>query len=99
LEYIYSAMLLNSVGQKITEDNVKKVLESAGVKVEEAKIKALVSALEGVDINEVIKKAVMPVAAPTVTKEEKVEEKKVEKKEEEKKKVEEAASGLATLFG
>jgi len=92
-------MLLNSVGQKITEENVKKVLESAGVKVEEAKIKALVSALEGVNINEVIKQAAMPVAVPT-KKEEKAEEKKpVEKKEEEGKKAEEAASGLASLFG
>jgi len=92
-------MLLNSVGQKITEENVKKVLESAGVKADEAKIKALVSALEGVNINEVIKQAAMPVAVPA-KKEEKVEEKKpAEKKEEEGKKAEEAASGLASLFG
>jgi len=92
-------MLLNAVGQKITEENVKKVLESAGAKADEAKIKALVSALKGVNINEVIKRAAMPVAIPT-TKEEKVEEKKpAEKKEEEGKKAEEAASGLASLFG
>ena len=98
MEYVYSAMLLNSLGQKITEENVKKVLESAGAKVDEAKIKALISALEGVNINEVIKQAAIPVAAPTATKE-KVEGKKEEKKEDEGKKAEEAASGLASLFG
>jgi len=101
LEYVYSAMLLNSAGQKITENNVKKVLESAGVKVDEAKVKALVSALEGVDINEVIKQAAVPVAvAPAVAKEEKAkEDKKVEEDKKDEKKVEEAASGLASLFG
>lgn len=92
-------MLLNALGQKINEENVKKVLESAGAKADEAKIKALVSALEGVNINEVIKQAAtMPVAAPVAAKE-KVEEKKEEKKEDEGKKAEEAASGLASLFG
>jgi len=94
-------MLLNSIGKKITEQNVKKVLESAGAKVEEAKVKALVSALEGVNIDEVMKKSATPVAvAPQVSKEEKVEGKKEEEKPEEvEKKAEEAASGLASLFG
>jgi len=100
LEYIYSAMLLNSVGQKITEENVKKVLTSAGAKVNEVKVKALVSALEGVKIDEVIKQASIPVvSAPAPSKEEKVEGKKEEKPEETEKKTEEAASGLASLFG
>jgi large subunit ribosomal protein L12 len=95
-------MLLNSVGQKITEENVKKVLESTGTKVDEAKVKALVSALEGVNINEVIKQAAMPVApiaATTALKEEKIEKKEEKKPEDEEKKAEEAASGLASLFG
>jgi len=99
MEYIYSAMLLHSLGKKITEDNVKKVLEGAGAKVDEARVKALISALEGVNIEEVIKQAAMPVAAP-VAKEEKTEEKKEEAKEkEEEKAVESATEGLASLFG
>jgi len=98
LEYIYSAMLLHSTGQKITEDNVKKVLKSAGAKVDEARVKALISALEGVNIEKVIKQTTIPVAAVPVAKEEKMVEKK-EKPEKAEKKVEEAASGLASLFG
>jgi large subunit ribosomal protein L12 len=100
LEYVYTALLLHSAGQEINEANVKKVLTASGVKVDDAKVKALVSALEGVNIEEVIKQAAIPIpAAAPVAKEEKVEEKKEEKKEEEEKKAEEAASGLATLFG
>lgn len=101
MEYIYSAMLLNSVGKKINEENVKKVLKSAGAKVDDAKVKALVSALEGVKIDEVMKQTAVPVAvAPPTSKGEKVEEKKKEEKPEEvEKKAEEAASGLASLFG
>ena len=68
---------------------------------DEAKIKALVSALEGVNIEEVIAKAAMPVAVAAAP----VAAVAVEKKEEGpseaemEKKAEEAASGLASLFG
>jgi len=103
LEYIYTALLLHSTGKKISEANVKKVLTASGVKVDDAKVKALVSSLEGVKIEEVIKKSAIP-AAPVATapaaKEEKLEGKKEEKKpEDEAKKAEEAAGGLASLFG
>ena len=50
MEYIYAAMLLHKAGQKIDEASVKKILEAAHVKVEDARVKALVAALEGVDI-------------------------------------------------
>ena len=101
MEYVYTALLLHSTGQKINEDNVKKVLTATGAKIDEAKVKALVSSLEGVDIEEVLKQAALPVAPVQVaTKEEKVVEKKAEEGTEEKeKKAEEAASGLASLFG
>ena len=55
MEYIYSALLLHKTGQQINETNVKKVLETAGAKVDETKVKALVTSLENVDIEEVIK--------------------------------------------
>jgi len=100
LEYIYTALLLQSAGKKINEENVKKVLTASGAKVDDAKIKALISALEGVNIEELIKQSAVPVVATTpAKKEEKVEEKKEEKAEEAEKKAEEAAGGLASLFG
>ena len=45
MEYVYSAMLLHRAGKDINEANVKKVLEAAGVNVDEGKVKALVAAL------------------------------------------------------
>lgn len=97
MEYIYGAMLLHKAGKKVNEDGLKKVLEAAGVKVDEARIKALVAALDGVNIDEVIEKAAIPVASADV-KAEKKEEAKEEAKEE-KKSSEEAAAGLGSLFG
>jgi large subunit ribosomal protein L12 len=98
MEYIYSAMLLHSAGQPITEDHVKKVLTAAGVKPDEGRIKALVASLEGVNIEEAIKKAAAPVAvAPAAgAPAEKKKEEKKEKKEEVSQ--EEAAAGLSALF-
>ncbi len=102
MEYIYTALLLHSTGKKISEENVKKVLTASGAKADDAKVKALVSSLEGVKIEEVIKQAAVP-AAPVATapaaKEEKAEGKKEESPEDEAKKAEEAAGGLASLFG
>lgn len=107
MEYVYSAMLLHSAGKKITEENIKKVLTAAGVKADDARIKALTASLEGVNIDEAIKTAAVPVAASAAPAGgEKPDEKKDEKKEEKKKKEEEedvseeeAAAGLGALFG
>lgn len=105
MEYIYGAMLLHSVGKKITEENIKKVLTAAGVKADDARIKALTASLEGVDIEEAIKTAAVPVAAVSAQPaasgdEEKKEEKKGKKeKKEEEVSEEEAAAGLGALFG
>jgi large subunit ribosomal protein L12 len=101
MEYVYSAMLLHSAGQKIDEQGVEKVLKAAGVKPDTAKIKALVAALEGVNIKEVIEKSVLVAAAPAAVAAPAVESEEEEKKEEgkEEKKEEEAAAGLGALFG
>ena len=102
MEYVYAALLLHSAGKDITEDGVKKVLEAAGVSVDEAKVKALVASLDGVNIDEAIEKAAMPVAAaaPAPAAGGAAEEKKEEKPaEDEKKSEEEAAAGLSALFG
>ena len=101
MEYVYAAMLLHKAGKDINEDNVKKIIEAAGLTVDEAKIKALVAALEGVNIEEAIKKQAVaaPVAAAPAAGGEapKAEAKKEEKKEE--KNEAEAAAGLGALFG
>jgi large subunit ribosomal protein L12 len=104
MEYIYSALLLHSAGKKISEDSVKKVMTAAGAKPNASRVKALVAALEGVDIKEAIEKAV-PAAAPVAqvaapAAGAPAEEKK-EEKEEEKEEVseEQAAAGLGALFG
>ena len=55
MEYIYAAMLIHKAGGKVDEASVKKVLEAAGVKSDDARIKALVASLEGVNIDEAIK--------------------------------------------
>jgi len=99
MEYVYSAMLLHSAGQPVTEENVKKVLTAAGVKTDAARVKALIASLEGVNIDEAIKSATaIPVAAPAAAAApaEKKEKKKEEKKEEVSQ--EEAAAGLSALF-
>lgn len=103
MEYVYGAMLLHSAGQDVNEEKLRKVIEASGAKVDDARIKALVSSLEGVNIDEAIKTAA-PVAtapAPVAAAEapaKKAEDKKAGKVEEEKAE-EEAASGLASLFG
>ena len=104
MEYIYAAMLLHKSGQKVEEAAVKKVLEAASVKVDDARIKALVAALEGVNIEEAIEKAAMPVAvaaAGPAASEGKADSKADDKKkaEDEKKSEEAAAAGLGALFG
>ena len=110
MEYIYSALLLHTAGKEINEDNIKKVLDAAGITADAARIKALTASLDGVNIEEAISKSVVaPAAAPASEpaeaapagkepKEKKKEEKK-EEEEEEKVSEEEAAAGLGALFG
>lgn len=103
MEYVYAAMLLHKAGKDINEANLKKVVTSTGTKADETRIKALVSALEGVDIAEVIDKAaIMPMAAsaaPAAAEAAPVAEKAEEKEEDTEAKAEEAVAGLGALFG
>ena len=107
MEYVYAAMLLHKAGQEVKEESVKKVLEAASVKVDDARVKALVASLEGVNIDEAVEKAaVAPVAAAApVTGGDasegnaKKEDDSKKEAEEEKKSSEQAAAGLGALFG
>ena len=54
MEYIYAAMILHSAEKDINEENVKGIIEAAGIDADDARIKALIAALEDVDIEEAI---------------------------------------------
>lgn len=101
--YVHAALLLHFAKQPVNEDNVKKILSAAGLTADEARIKALVSAIGEVNIDDAIKSAPMgfaPTAAPAAgTSAPAAGEQKKEKKGEEKKKEEEAMAGLGALFG
>jgi large subunit ribosomal protein L12 len=97
MEYVYAAMILNKAVKTIDDASVKKVLEAAGVAADDGRIKALVAALDGVNIEEAI--ATAAVSAAPVAAAAPAEEKKEEKKEEEKKDDGAAAAGLGALFG
>lgn len=98
MEYIYAGLLLHAAKQPIDESHVTKILEAAGAKPDAARVKALVAALEGVNIDEAISKAAMPVAAAPAA-EAKPEKEEKKKEEDVEKKAEEAAAGLGALFG
>lgn len=99
MEYIYSAMVLHKAGKKITDAALTKVLEAAGVKPDEGRVKALVATLKDIKIEEAIK--TVPVAAapaaPEAAAPAKEKPKKEEKPEEEEKA--EEVTGLGALFG
>ena len=103
MEYVYAALLLHKLKQPVNEDNVKKVISAAGASPDEIQVKALVSALGEVNIDEALKNAAAaPVAAaapaaaasaPAAAAKPQEEEKKEEQKEEQ------ALEGLSSLFG
>jgi len=99
MEYVYGALLLHSAGHKVDEAGVTKVIEASGAKLDHAKVKALVAALDGVNIDEAIKKAaIVAVAAPAAAGAP-AAAKKEESKEDLAKAEESAAEGLGALFG
>lgn len=98
MEYVYAAMLLHSAKHEISEKSLSQVLQAAGVKAEETKLKAMVASLKEVSIDEAIKSAAIPTAAP-VSAGAPAAEAKQEKKEDTAKSEEAAAEGLGALFG
>src|SRR5215212_7510908 len=105
MEYVYAALLLHKLKQNITEDSVKNVVKAAGVTPDDVRVKALVSALSEVQIDEALKAAPVAVAAAAAppaagggaaaaaTGGGEASPKEEEKKEEE------ALEGLSSLFG
>ena len=101
MEYVYAALLLHSAGKDITEEGIKKIVEASGAKVDDVRAKALVAALEGVDIAKVLAQAaVMPVAAAAPAAAAAAAPASKEEKEEDKEAAEESGvEGLGALFG
>ena len=101
MEYIYAAMILHSAEKDINEENVKSIIEAAGIEADDARIKALIAALEDVDIEEAIETAAVASAAPAAAAPAAAEaaEEEEEEEEEEEASEEEAAAGLGALFG
>lgn len=104
MEYVYAALLLHSAGKDVNEDGIKKVVEASGVAADEVRIKALVAALEGVDIATVLSQAAaVPVAAAAAAPAAAPAAKgaaKAEEPEEDKEAAEESGvEGLGALFG
>ena len=101
MEYLYAALLLHKLKQDVNEDNVRNVIKATGVVPDDVRIKALVTALSEVNIEEALKSSPVtvsgPVAAPASASPPSSETKEEEKKEE--KKEEEALEGLSALFG
>jgi large subunit ribosomal protein L12 len=108
MEYVYASLILYHAGREITEESVRRILEAAGVQVDEARLKAMVAALREVNIAEALKTAALPVApvaaapaapATAPAQEAKPAEEKKEEKKEEAPPEESIEEGLAALFG
>ena len=93
MEYIYAALLLHKLRKEINEESVTKVIKATGSDVDEAKVKTLLAALQGADIDAELANANTMISAPAATSTAaKVEEKKEEAPSE-------SAAGLSALFG
>jgi len=101
MEYVYAALMLHSSGKEVSEEGIKTILSAVGVAPDEIRIKALVSALEGVDIEEVLSKApTMAVAAAPAAAAAATAAAPAEEAEEDKEEAEESGiEGLGALFG
>lgn len=104
MEYVYAALILHKQKKEINEENVSKIIKASGSEVNEAQVKALVAALQDVNIDEAIKAA--PVAAaPAAPQEESAPQGSKEKKDKKEietpsgKSEEQAMEGLSSLFG
>lgn len=103
MEYVYSALVLHSADQEISEESVQNVLQAAGVEPDEARVKALVSSLSEIDIEEALETPAAGAPAPQPAAagdggEEEAEADDEEAEEEDEVSEEEAAEGLGALF-
>ena len=105
MEYVYAALLLHSSGKEVSEEGIGAILNAVGITPDEVRIKALVSALEGVDIEAVLAKApaaaavAAPVAAAAEAAPAAAEAEEAAAEEDEEEAEESGIEGLGALFG
>lgn len=101
MEYVYAALILHKLKKEINEANISNIIKASGAEVNDAQVKALVSALADVNIEEAIKAAPVAVAAAPAAAAAAAPAAAEEKKKEEApgKTEEQAMEGLASLFG
>jgi len=97
MEYIYAALLLHNSDKEITEDGITAIMKAAGIEADKGRIKALISALGDVNIDEAMAQAqpayapapmAQPAQAPMPAPETAPEAPEAEKKKEKKEKKE-----------
>jgi len=102
MELVYAALTLHEAGKEVNEENLQSIVDAADLDVEDSEIKALVAALEDVDIEEAMETAVATggAAAPAADSgsEEAEDEEEDEEDEEDDADEDEAAEGLGDLF-
>ncbi|MFB6208757.1 MAG: 50S ribosomal protein P1 [Candidatus Nanohaloarchaea archaeon] len=105
MELVYAALTLHEAGKEVNEENLQSIVDAADLDVEDTEIKAIVAALEDVDIEDAMETAVAGGAAPAASggsteedSEEAEEEEADEEPEDEGADEEEAAEGLGDLF-
>ncbi|MEM4032148.1 MAG: 50S ribosomal protein P1, partial [Zestosphaera sp.] len=64
MEYVYASLLLHTAGKEVNEENLRRVLEAAGIRADDVRVKMLVAALKEINIDEVLKQASMAPAVP-----------------------------------
>ncbi|PWI49122.1 50S ribosomal protein P1 [Candidatus Heimdallarchaeota archaeon B3_Heim] len=102
MQYLHAALVLHSSGKGVSEKGITAIIKAAGDKPDEAKIKALVSTLESLDIDEAIKGAsFMTAASPGTTGAADTGKETVASTTEPEEEEEEAGDdlGLSSLFG
>lgn len=102
--YLHAVLLLHGAGKDVSEKAIVDVLKAAGTDADAAKAKVLAEAVKGANFDDLLKNATSVVAAPATAPAAAPggDAKKQEKKkpaEDEGKKEEQAAEGLASLFG
>jgi len=106
MELVYAALTLHEAGKEVNEENLQSIVEAADLDVEDSEVKALVAALEDVDIEEAMETAVAGGGAPAPSsgssedsgEEAEEEEEADEDGDEEEADEDEAAEGLGDLF-
>jgi large subunit ribosomal protein L12 len=105
MELVYAALTLHEAGKEVNEENLQSIVDAADLDVEDSEVKALVAALEDVDIEEAMETAVAAGGAPAPSGgssdeggEAEEEEADEEGGDEDEADEDEAAEGLGDLF-